>query len=94
MKFILKTSSVTVLLNSFPGYNILHISQLLYPHGKFSLSSSSFSLILDLTNLSRNVFGLRNATGGGFGNTAFNASDFSIYRWADSKTLNSIFNAG
>ena len=60
---------------------------------KFPLSSLSFSLILDLTNLSRNVFGLRNATRGGFGNTAFNVGDFSIKQWADFKTLNTIFNA-
>ena len=58
-KFILKTSPVTVLLNSFPGSNILHISQLLFLQGKFPLSSSSFSLILDLPSLLRNVFGLR-----------------------------------
>ena len=92
-KFILKTSPVTVLLNSFPGSNILHISQLLCPEGKFPLSPSSFSLILDLTNLSCNVFGLWNATWGCFGNRAFNDGDFSIKRWADFKTLNTIFNA-
>ena len=79
-KFILKTSPVTVLLNSFPGSNILHISQLLCPQGKFPFSPSSFSLILHLTNLSRNVFGLQNATRGGFGNTAFNVGEFSIKR--------------
>ena len=31
---------------------------------------------------------------GGFGNTAFIAGDFSIKRWADFKTLNTIFNTG
>ena len=93
MKVHLKNLSSNLLLNSFPGSNILHISQLRCPEGKFPLSPSSFSLILDLTNLSRNVFGLRNATWSGFGNTAFNAGDFSIKRWADFKTLNTIFNA-
>ena len=93
-KFILKTSPATVLLNSFLGSNILYISQLIYPQRKCRLSYSSFSLILDLTNLSRNVFGLRNATWGGFGNTTFNAGDFSRKWWADFKTLNTTFNAG
>ena len=46
--------------------------------------------MLDLTNLSRNVFGLQNATRVSFGNTAFNAGDFAIKRWADFKTLNTI----
>ena len=49
--------------------------------------------MLDLTNLSRNVFGLQNATRVSFGNTAFHAGDFAIKRWADFKTLNTIFNA-
>ena len=50
-KFILKASPITVLLITFPGSNVLYISQLLCPQGNFPLSSSLFSLVLDLTNL-------------------------------------------
>ena len=57
-------------------------------------AASLFCLILDLTNLPRNAFELQNATRGGFGNTAFNAGDISIKRWADFKILNTIINAG
>ena len=37
---------------------------------------------------------MQNATRGDFGNTAFNAGDFSIKVWGDFKTLKTIFNVG
>ena len=72
----------------------MQILQSLLAHGKLSRSGSSVNLNFELTNLSRNVFGLRKAIRGGLGNTACNTGDFCTCRCALFSTLKTIFNAG
>ena len=87
---------VTVLWNSLLRYKTLHIPQLMLPHLYMPFSSSLESRIFsfDLTKWSFSVFGLRNATRGGDGNTAFNLRERIVCLCAFFNISWTLFSAG